>query len=276
MDVLESHAARLPSLDGRWSARRYEHDELVAGLLDGRIAGPITSHPMDNVRGNIALLVEGDPDKQFGMSGLAGAMEEDDILAAVGRLAGFDPEAVAPSGPTPIDPERVLDACARAGARLALACERGERILVATGHPHGLILLYGELGRELTERGAKLLRAFDGGSWTDQRWNRRLRIRYLFGVAIATDDSAAKHTHSAEPMRRMLEEASPDLVLADHGFAGAAIQAGVETVSVADVNDPALVAARELGRTRDVIVMDDNVSSDAYWPCFQALLAPVL
>jgi Phosphatase len=272
MDVLESHAGRLPSLDARWTPRPYEHDELVAGLLEGKVAGPITSHPMDNVRGNIALLSEGDPDKQFGMSGLAGALEEDDILAAVGRLAGFDPEGVAPSGPTPIDPAHVLEACAGAGARLALACQRGERVLFATGHPHGLILLYGELGRELAERGAKLLRAFDGGRWTERPGSRRLRIRYLFGVAIATDDVDAKHTHSAEPMRRILEEASPDLVFADHGFAGAAIEAGVETISVADVNDPALVAARALGRTREVVVMDDNVRSDAYWPCFQAVV----
>ena len=68
----------------------------------------------------------------------------------------------------------------------------------------------------------------------------------------------------------MLEAERPDLVLADHGFAGAAIEAGVETVSVADVNDPALIVAKAQGRTDVVVVMDDNVAADAYWPCFQA------
>jgi hypothetical protein len=71
----------------------------------------------------------------------------------------------------------------------------------------------------------------------------------------------------------MLRAAEPDLVFADHGFAGSAIEAGVDTVSIADVNDPALVLARELGRTSDVIVMDDNVQPDAYWPCFQAIVS---
>jgi len=72
-------------------------------------------------------------------------------------------------------------------------------------------------------------------------------------------------------MHLMLEEVRPDLVFADHGFAGAAIQAGVATVSIADVNDPALLVAKRLGRTETVIVMDDNVQPEDYWPCFQAI-----
>jgi hypothetical protein len=74
-------------------------------------------------------------------------------------------------------------------------------------------------------------------------------------------------------MRRMLAEATPDLVFADHGFAGAAIEAAIETVSIADVNDPALVVAKAQGRAGTVIVMDDNVQPDTYWPCFQAIVS---
>jgi hypothetical protein len=74
-------------------------------------------------------------------------------------------------------------------------------------------------------------------------------------------------------MERMLEEERPDLVLADHGFAGAAIQAGAETLSVADVNDPALIVAKAQGRTEVVVVLDDHVPPEAYWPCFQAVAA---
>jgi hypothetical protein len=79
------------------------------------------------------------------------------------------------------------------------------------------------------------------------------------------------HTHSPEPMQLLLGEVAPDLVFADHGFAGAAIEAGVETISIVDVNDPAPVVARAQGRTEHVICMDDNVRPEAYWPCFQAL-----
>ncbi len=273
MDALESHAARLPAIDDRWAPRRYEHDELVDGLLAGKVAGPITSHSLDNVRRNIRLLCEGDPGKQFGMSGLLGVMDEWEILRAVGRLAGFAPDPDVHVGPTPIDPDRVLEGCERVGDRLALACERGERVILATGHPVGLILLYGEIGRELSSRGAKLIRPCEGERWEDDVHARPLQLRYLFGVAILTDGENAIHTHSGDPMRRMLGAAEPDLVFADHGFAGGAIEAGVDTVSIADVNDPALVLARELGRTSDVIVMDDNVRPDAYWPCFQTVVS---
>jgi Phosphatase len=273
MDLLQSHAARLPALDDRWIPSPRQHDELVAGLLEGRVAGPVTSHPMDNVRRNIALLCEGDEDKQFGMSRLAGAMEPDDVLDAVAAAAGFRPDPSARTGPTAIDPERVLAACQRAGDRLAAACARGERMILATGHPVGLMLLYGQVGRQLSERGVTLLHPADGARLRDDALGGRRRLRYLFDVAIVTDASRATHTHSGFPMRRMLQDVRPDLVFADHGFAGAAIEAGVEAISIADVNDPALILARELGRTREVIVMDDNVQPDAYWPCFQALVS---
>ena len=74
-------------------------------------------------------------------------------------------------------------------------------------------------------------------------------------------------------MNRILDAETPDLVFADHGFAGAGIERGVDTLAIADVNDPALVVARAQGRCGPVIVMDDNVSPESYWPCFQAIVS---
>jgi hypothetical protein len=74
-------------------------------------------------------------------------------------------------------------------------------------------------------------------------------------------------------MQHLLDVVTPDLVLADHGFAGAAIEVGIDTCSVADVNDIALLVARAQGRTDVVACMDDNVDPLAYWPCFQAVAA---
>jgi hypothetical protein len=172
-----------------------------------------------------------------------------------------------------VDPDRVLDACAEAGERLAMAARRGERVLMATGHPSGLLQLYQEVGRLLVDRGAKLVRPLDGFTWEveEPSLRRRRQIRYFRGVAVLTDRASSLHTHSPEAMERMLDDTVPDLVVADHGLAGAAIEAGVDTVGVADVNDPALVVARAQGRTGPVIVMDDNVQPDTYWPCFQAI-----
>jgi hypothetical protein len=272
MDVIESHAAKLPRIDDRWTPRPVDRDELVLGLLEGRVAFEETSHPFDNVLRNIGHLRVGDPDKQFGMTGLQ-TFSADEVLALVGRAAGFRPDPRVRTGPVPIDPEMVLDACAEAGDRLAEAVRNREAVILATGHPVGLAHLYMAVGRELRERGVDLLKPADGLRWQDEGLPHPWQIRYLDGIALLTDEASARHTHSGDPMARMLEEQRPGLVFADHGFAGTAIERGVDTISIADVNDPALLVARAQGRTDTVIVMDDNVSPEDYWPCFQAIVA---
>ena len=210
----------------------------------------------------------GDPDLQFGLRDLVGFSAED-VLAMIATEAGFDPQSSVEEGPTPIDPFRVLAACEAVGRRLGAAARSGARILLATGHPAGLPLLYQAVGELLEMNGAKLLRPLAGVDW---REGGRLRqIRYLHGVAVLSDHGSTIHSHSPGPMQLMLEEVRPDLVFGDHGFAGAAIEAGIETISIADVNDPAPVIAKWQGRTEMVIVMDDNVQPEAYWPCFQAI-----
>jgi len=253
-----------------WRVRACSRDELRRGLLAGRIAGPAVSHDRDNVRRKIARLVAGDPELQFGIRGLTDAgLTPDDVLALVAAEAGFDPDPAIVEGPVPVDPGHVLDRLDSAGDRLAEAAARGERVLLATGHPAGLSPLYMAVGQLLRRRGATIVRPGSGERWWGE--GRHREVRYLHGVAMLTDGASAIHTHSPEPMERILMWDTPDLVLADHGFAGAAIQAGVETISVADVNDPAPVVAKWLGRTRIVVVMDDNVQPEDYWPCFQAI-----
>jgi hypothetical protein len=260
----------------RWRRGDHAPEALVDALLEGRMAGPVVSHDRENVRWKIAQFAAGEPRSQFGLSGL-GVLSESQVMALMGEAAGFDPDLTSSGGdgPVPVDPVRVLAHLHEAGTRLALAAARRERVLLATGHPVGLVLLYAAVGELLVAHGASLLRPLDGEGW--RSLGRAREIRYLNGVAILTDRGSSIHTHSSEPMERMLAAGSnggpPDLVFADHGFAGAAIEAGLDTISIADVNDPAPVAAAALGRTRTVIVMDDNVAPEDYWPCFQAIAA---
>jgi hypothetical protein len=248
----------------------YSPEELVDGLLEARIAGPVTSHDRRNVLWKIDRLVEGDPDSQFGLTRL-GPISGAQVLALMADEAGFDPNPMLEQGPSAIDPWRVLRSLEAAGRRLAEAGERGERVILATGHPAGLVLLYMAVGDLLERTGAKLLRPLLGFDWAER--GRHRQIRYFHGVAVLTDRGSPIHTHGSGAMERMLEEARPDLVFADHGFAGAAIEAGVDTISIADVNDLAPVVAKWQGRTDLVIVMDDNVQPEDYWPCFQVIAA---
>ena len=269
MDVIGAHADRLPAIDDRWIPRPCLREELAHALEAGRVAG-VATHPLDNVRGNARLLLEGDPDKQFGLSGLQDGFALIDVLELVATAAGATIDPDEGFGEVLIAPEPILDSCEALGRRLALAAEGGERVLIATGHPGGLDLLYRELERLLLAHGGRVIRPADGAIWRDPRLDHDWSIGYLSGVGMLTDGRVPRHTHWPDAMTRMLAEERPDLVLADHGFAGAAIEAGVETVSVADVNDPALLVAKAQGRTEVVVVMDDHVAPQDYWPCFQA------
>ena len=251
-----------------WKRAPHSRAALARALVEGGVAGPVTSHDRRNVLWKIERLVSGDPGLQFGLSGLS-PISSERVLALMAAETGFSADPWLLEGPSAIDPFLVLQACEAAGRRLAVAAERGERALLATGHPAGPILLYIAVARLLEDFGAKLIRPGNGRSWRVA--GRHHEIRYLHGVATLADRGGGKHTHSPDPMERMLEEDRPDVVLADHGFAGAAIEAGIETISIADVNDPAPVVAKAQGRTELVIVMDDNVQSEAYWPCFQAI-----
>ena len=256
--------------DGRgWRRGLYPRQELARALIEAKAAGPATSHDRRNVLSKIQRLVNGEPEAQFGLTGLEGSVRG--VMAMMAEETGFDPDPDLLEGASSIDPYRVLDSLRAAGRRLAEAASRGESVLLATGHPAGLLLLYMSVGDLLEEFGAKLLRPAEGAEWRES--GKRRRIRYFHGVAVLTDAGSQLHTHDPFAMQRMLEEARPDLVFADHGFAGAAIEAGIDTISIADVNDPAPVVAKRQGRTRIVIVMDDNVRPEDYWPCFQAIAA---
>ena len=271
MAAIEPQLPRAVDLDERWTPRPFPREELLRGFLEGGMAG-VVSHPMDNVLWKIGLLCDGDPLSQFGVTGVD-TMSRTEVLELVARASGFEPDPNTRMGPVRVTAERILSSCQEAGRRLASACDRGESVILATGHPTGPLMLYVELGRLLSHHGATVLRPRDGFSWDEGREHRQ--IRYLHGVAVLTDKAAALHTHSATPMEIMLEEGRPDLVFADHGFAGAAVERGIDTLSIADVNDPALLVARAQGRANTVIVMDDNVQPEAYWPCFQAMAAQI-
>jgi len=274
MDVIERHVSRLPSLDDRWVPRRHPRELLMAALLAGHVAGTAT-HPLDNVRANALLLIDGDPDKLFGLSGVPGSFDLDAILDLIADGAGAPIDRDARYGPVEIAAEPILVACEAAGDRLARAAADRERVVLATGHPIGLALLYHAIDRLLVERGCVVLRAANGERWREPHLPHDWLIDHWGNVAVLTDAREPRHTHRPDAMERMLADVRPDrvpdLVVADHGFAGAAIEAGVETLSIADVNDPALIVAKAQQRTDVVMVMDDHVEPDAYWPCFQAI-----
>src|SRR5689334_11255180 len=106
----------------RWRPQpgRFSPWELAEAMVEARCAGPACSHDRSNVLWKIGKLVDGEPDSQFGLSGLT-AFTGEEVLGMVAEEAGFEPEPTRRDGEVPIDAERVLAACDLAGLRLALA-----------------------------------------------------------------------------------------------------------------------------------------------------------
>lgn len=239
-------------------------DELRAHLIATRIAGDVGTAREDNLA-NIARLVAREPKYTFGLRWPA-ARSPEDVLALMAEAVGIDADPVRSTGPDRIDPERCLDALDRMRDRLVHVARRRGRVLLATGHPTGLLALHQHLAATLSAAGCEVMTPGDGARVVVE--GHRGRVLYVGGVAVLATAAHLLHTHLPEPMLVALDGMTqrPDLVVADHGWAGAAGQAGLPVVGFADCNDPALFVGEADGLVDVVVPLDDNVLPSDYAP----------
>ena len=259
------------------SKGRRERDALRDHLVDSRLAGPVATTPRQTIA-NCRKLSAGDPNYTFGLSRSVGTSMLE-ALDAVRAVCGGDPGGTGDlDGPGWIEPDAALAAIEVHRQRLAAVARQRGRVLLATGHPTGLLAHYMALARALQAAGCALLTPLDDVFVTRTERGRRQGIRFTDGVAAEHDGASLRHTHRSELMEAMLADLgsgadAPHLVVADHGLAGAAIQAGLNTISIADVNDPGLPLAQVRGLTDAVLPIDDNLAPRAFVPVTEAMLA---
>ncbi|GAA4203397.1 MULTISPECIES: phosphatase [Microbispora] len=247
--------------------------ELREHLVRTAIAGDVATSRENNLDHYRSLALR-DPHYLFGLT-FEGEWSYDDVLRLMADRAGVAADPGHREGQDTIDPERTIDAVEEMGDRVAKVLRRGSaRIVVATGHPTGLLTVHLALARFAAENGATLLSPAEGWGYVGGLGRRR-RIRYLDGVAMLEDRGTFVHTHDPHPMRAMLAEERPDLVIADHGWAGAAGEAGIETVGFADSNDPALFVGEAEGKIAVSVPLDDNVLPRHYAPLTSYLIARI-
>jgi hypothetical protein len=236
---------------------------LRAHLIDRRIAGDVATSRASNL-GNIVKMLDRDPDYWFGVE-LPRPWTFDEVLALMADRVGIDPDKGRETGLDTIDPDRCLDALDLVSERLAAVAANRGTVLVATGHPTGLLAFYVAVVHALRGAGCSILTPA-AESWVSVGGTSR-RIRYVGGVATIGTGGDLLHTHSPEPMQLILAgKPAVDLVVGDHGWAGAAGQAGVATIGFADTNDPALFVAAAEGKVDVVVPLDDNVAPSGYDP----------
>jgi len=221
-------------------------------LLDARITGAHQRLGREAVRHAVRTVVRGDPRARLGCDDLDDCTP-DEVRAALVKTHGWDPEATRAG----IDPDATLAALTAAAARLRDAALSGARIAVATS----LLGLAQWVAGEAVDLGATVLTSttasIDGPG--------RRELWWVGDVAVVTDGQALL-AHDGVPGGDdwLFAVGRPDLVVADRGFAGAAVRAGVETIAWADLDAPALSLAAARGRPILVVPVDEQRPAPAY------------
>jgi len=247
-------------------------------LMDARIAGDVAT-PRENNLEKYGSFASRRAWAKFGLES-SRKWSVDDVVALMVRMVGVSGDPAHQRGADRIDPDLTIGALTRMAARLAAVAGPGHRVIVATGHPAGLLAVHLPLARALAAAGTEILTPAQGWTYDLTMHSGRVarEIRYISGVAMVSTRGELNHTHSARPMEAMLAELAadgvdpPDLVLADHGWAGAAGQAGITSVGFADSNDPALFVGEDEGKVAVAVPLDDNVEPHLYAPLTEFLL----
>ena len=229
-------------------------------LSEAGVAGTRTSHGAENNLYKIGLLLEHDESNTFGMENLLRDVDFGEAYGAVTLQIGNPPDREEYQGRGCIDPVRTAAGLVETGERIGAVAGSGGRLIFATGHPGAMILYYLGLSRWAKELGGDVLSVETRG-----RYERGVSLDWAESVATLGDGASLFHTHDHEPMRDLLRQTGAvDLVVADHGFAGSAITAGVPTVVVMDTNDPAFAVVAGRGADVTIVPMDDNRPLNVY------------
>jgi hypothetical protein len=237
-------------------------------LLEAGVAGTNTSHGAENNLYKIGLLLEGDVDHTFGMEELLREASFEEAYEAVTYYAGHPPDKEETGGRGCIDPAHTAAGLLEAGERIRALAEARGSFIFATGHPGALLFYYLGLARWVEDLGGRALTARTQG-----RYKRRgVPLDWVGPVGALGDGASLWHTHSADPMRDLLQVLDAvDLVVADHGFAGAATALSIPTVAIMDTNDPALAVVAQRGADLTVVPMDDNRPQNSYAAALEVL-----
>ena len=245
--------------------------DLREHLLRSRIAGDVATPRDDNLR-NARRMSQGLEKYDFGLRPRRDWSYED-VVACMAERCGIDPDLTRTEGPDTIDVDLTLAQLERWRERLAKAAAGQERVLLATGHPTGVLAIHLSVAAALRAAGAQVLVPEQDWRQQVEDWPRPRTVRAINGVHVLATGGELLHTHMPEPMLALLDalnppsgDGAPDLVVADHGWAGAAAEAGLDTLALADCNDPALFVAEAEGKPVVTVPLDDNVLPHLYDP----------
>lgn len=255
------------------SVRPPSRAELVDHLVRTRISGQVAT-PRENNLSHYRKLANGDRHYWLGLELGDRWADEQDVLAVMAERCGVVDDAAYRFGQDTIDPELTVAGLDRMAARLRKAALDRQSVLLATGHPGGLLDVHRATAAALRAAGCEIV-VIPSGLVADEG-----SVWQFADVAVLERGATLWHTHSPEPMAAILDglaaenRPQPDLVVADHGWAGCAAQRGLDAVGYADCNDPALFLGEAEGTLQVAVPLDDHVRDPRFYdPMVAYLLA---
>jgi hypothetical protein len=252
----ERRPPKLPDPASERHARGDSGPNLREMLKHAHVAGRSLRFGRDEVTGIMRRVEQGAPSSLCGLPAFIGVTREQ-VAAAVELVYGWEGD-----GPRArIAPARTIDGFTVATLRVLEVARSGGRIAFATARPAALLQVYRRLLARAAAEGAAVL----VGDETAGFGPTGRRIRWVDQVAVLTDGAALLADDSVEAAEEWLFTlARPDLVVADHSYAGVASASGLEVVAFADLDAVALAVAAWQGRALRVVPLDDRRPPAAY------------
>jgi hypothetical protein len=255
-----------------------DRDHLARRLLELGLAGETPNTPAANLR-SIRQMRDGNVFYTFGIEAVTRAMasgkySEEALVELMARHCGqpSGPEFLATNGRIAV--EAAVAGLERGAQLIRRVIAAGGTVAFGTGHPGSLLNAYNRLADYLERQGCTIARTTPGAT-VGVDWV----LDFVGRVAVTSDTCGVLHGHSTRPMEQFLAAYGKhvDLVIGDHGHAGAAINAGLATVALMDTNDPALAMAAHLS-IDDLVVIPlydnrPNAVSEALADLWIALIA---
>lgn len=247
---------KLPDLAHERAPRAETAPSLREQLKQQHVAGRSLRYGRDEVLGTMRRVEHGVPSARCGLPAFPG-LTRAQVAAAVELVYGWMGD-----GPRArIAPSRTVDGFTAAAARLLEVARDGGRLAFATARPAALLPLHRRLAALAAAEGGEVLTGDETASFGPTG----RRVRWIDDVAVLTDGAALLAVDSVEAAQEWIFTiARPDLVVADHSYAGVAVGSGLEVVAFADLDAVALAVAAWQGRAVRIVPLDDRRPPAAY------------
>jgi hypothetical protein len=251
---------------GEEESMAFDDQVIERRLTRLRLSGPELSHSRANNVDAARRLADNDPYVTFGIHLVIdyvqlNHVEPQDALSMIASITKCSQDVNHTEGRGYISPSSTIKGLKAMSAAITRVAREHGYVTFATGHPGSMIECYTELAALVRELGGHVLDLAKGQLVFQGEDRDHIHVAdSVNSVAILSDTCAALHSHDSRAMELMLNDTRrlPDLVIADHGFAGEAINRGIPTVAVMDTNDPGLAVAKKLGANVIIVPMNDN------------------